>query len=67
MELKPPIQLEHASSNIDQPQATQFSYLLTGATNAIIGPESETRPSARVSRTSTFFASEFLAALPSTA
>jgi hypothetical protein len=37
MELKPPIQLEHAFSYIDQPQATQFSYLLTGATNAIIG------------------------------
>jgi hypothetical protein len=37
MELKSPIQLDHAFSHIDQPQAAQISYPLTGATNAIIG------------------------------
>ena len=37
VELKCPVQLEHALSHIDQPQASRFSDLVGGATNAIIG------------------------------
>ena len=62
---KRPVQLEHALSHIDHAQASRFPGLVGVATNTIIGHERRTRPSARVSRTSTFFACEYLAALPS--